>query len=37
MKSVWETLCSIWSWFVLGASMVVWLPLMALIRLITST
>ena len=35
MKSVWETLCSIWSWFVLGASMVVWLPLMALIRLVT--
>jgi 1-acyl-sn-glycerol-3-phosphate acyltransferase len=35
MKSAWETLCSIWSWFVLGASMVIWLPLMALIRLAT--
>jgi 1-acyl-sn-glycerol-3-phosphate acyltransferase len=35
MKSAWETLCSIWSWFVLGASMVIWLPLMALIRLVT--
>jgi 1-acyl-sn-glycerol-3-phosphate acyltransferase len=35
MKSLWETLCSIWSWFVLGASMAVWLPLMALIRLVT--
>jgi len=35
MTSAWETLCSIWSWFVLGASMVVWLPLMALIRLVT--
>ena len=35
MTSAWETLCSIWSWFVLGASMVVWLPLMALLRLLT--
>ena len=35
MKSAWETLCSIWSWFVLGASMVIWLPIMALIRLFT--
>ncbi len=35
MKAAWETLCSIWSWFVLGASMVIWLPLMALLRFFT--
>lgn len=35
MKSLWETLCSIWSWFVLGACMVLWLPIMALLRLVT--
>ncbi len=35
MNAVWETICSIWSWFVLGASMVIWLPLMALLRLFT--
>jgi len=35
MKAAWETICSVWSWLVLGASMVVWLPLMALIRFIT--
>lgn len=35
MKSLWETLCSIWSWFVLGACMVIWLPIMALLRLVT--
>ena len=35
MKSLWETLCSIWSWFVLGACMVLWLPIMAVLRLVT--
>ncbi len=35
MKAAWETICSVWSWLVLGASMVGWLPLMALIRFIT--
>lgn len=35
MKSFWEAVCSVWSWFVLGASMALWLPLMALIRLAT--
>ncbi len=35
MKAVWEAVCSVWSWFVLGASMALWLPLMALIRLAT--
>ncbi len=36
MKSLWETLCSIWSWFVLAACTVIWLPLMALVRLVTA-
>jgi len=36
MKGAWVTLCSIWSWFVLGACMLVWLPLMALVRLVTT-
>jgi len=35
MKAVWEAVCSVWSWFVLGASMALWLPLMALIRVAT--
>ena len=35
MNAAWDTLCSIWSWFVLGASMLVWLPLMAIMRLVT--
>lgn len=35
MSALWITLCSIWSWFVLGASMVIWLPLMAIVRLVT--
>ena len=35
MNAAWDTLCSIWSWFVLGASMLVWLPLMAVMRLVT--
>lgn len=30
------TLVSIWSWFVLAASLIIWLPLMAITRLVTA-
>ena len=36
MKAAWETLCSIWSWLVLGTCILIWLPLMALVRLATA-
>lgn len=35
MSQLYTTICSIWSWFVLAACMLIWLPLMALIRLVT--
>ncbi len=35
MNQLWITLCSIWSWFVLGACMVLWAPAMGLVRLVT--
>lgn len=37
MKQLWGTLCSIWSWFVLGACMVLWMPAMGLTYLLTRT
>ena len=36
MKNLSLTLWSIWSWFVLGICMVVWLPLMAVVLVLTS-
>jgi 1-acyl-sn-glycerol-3-phosphate acyltransferase len=35
MKQLWQALSSIWAWFVLGACLVLWMPLMATVRLIT--
>jgi 1-acyl-sn-glycerol-3-phosphate acyltransferase len=35
MARLWQTLMSIWAWFVLGSALVLWLPAMALIRLAT--
>ena len=35
MTQLWVTLCSIWSWFVLGACIVLWAPVMGLIYLFT--
>lgn len=35
MTQAWITLCSIWSWFVLGACMVLWAPAMGLVYLVT--
>ncbi len=35
MNQFYTTICSIWSWFVLGASMLIWLPIMGFIRLVT--
>lgn len=35
MSQLWIALCSIWSWFVLGACIVLWWPVMAVLRLAT--
>lgn len=35
MAPLWQALTSIWAWFVLAACLVLWLPAMALIRLVT--
>lgn len=36
MRQLWATLVSIWVWLVLGLCVVLWLPLMALVRLVTA-
>jgi 1-acyl-sn-glycerol-3-phosphate acyltransferase len=36
MSSLWQTIVSIWAWLVLIACVVIWLPLMALLRLVTA-
>ncbi|HTS88889.1 MAG TPA: lysophospholipid acyltransferase family protein [Gemmatimonadales bacterium] len=33
---LWVTLVSIWTWFVLGACLLLWLPILALVRLVTA-
>jgi 1-acyl-sn-glycerol-3-phosphate acyltransferase len=35
MAQLWQALLSIWAWFVLGTCLVLWIPLMAVVRLIT--
>lgn len=35
MASLWQALMSVWAWLVLGACLVLWIPLMAAVRLIT--
>jgi 1-acyl-sn-glycerol-3-phosphate acyltransferase len=35
MAQLWQTLMSLWAWLVLGTCLVLWLPVMALIRLAT--
>jgi 1-acyl-sn-glycerol-3-phosphate acyltransferase len=35
MSRLWQSLASIWAWLVLGACVLVWFPLMALLRLVT--
>ena len=35
MASLWQALMSIWAWLVLGTCLVLWMPLMAAVRLIT--
>jgi 1-acyl-sn-glycerol-3-phosphate acyltransferase len=37
LTQLYLTLCSIWSWFVLAACLLLWLPLMAVVRLVTFT
>jgi 1-acyl-sn-glycerol-3-phosphate acyltransferase len=36
MSRAWETIVSVWVWLVLGLCVVLWLPLMALVRLVTA-
>jgi 1-acyl-sn-glycerol-3-phosphate acyltransferase len=35
MASLWQTLMTLWAWLVLGTCLVLWMPLMAAVRLIT--
>ncbi|HYL31334.1 MAG TPA: lysophospholipid acyltransferase family protein [Gemmatimonadales bacterium] len=35
MAQLWQTLMSVWAWLVLGAALVLWLPVMGLLRLAT--
>lgn len=35
MAQLWQALMSLWAWLILGTCLVVWMPLMALVRLIT--
>jgi 1-acyl-sn-glycerol-3-phosphate acyltransferase len=35
MKRAWVNICSVWSWFVLGACIVLWVPIMSVLRLLT--
>jgi 1-acyl-sn-glycerol-3-phosphate acyltransferase len=35
MKQLWQALASIWAWFVLATCLVLWMPLMAAVRLVT--
>lgn len=36
MSRLWQSLASLWAWLVLGACVLIWLPLMALLRLVTA-
>ena len=36
MSRLWQSLVSIWAWLVLAACIVLWLPVMALLRLVTA-
>ncbi|HEX5387192.1 MAG TPA: lysophospholipid acyltransferase family protein [Gemmatimonadales bacterium] len=36
MARVWQSIFSVWAWLVLGTCVVLWLPLMAAVRLITA-
>ena len=36
MNAAWVAIASIWSWFVLAATLVIWCPTMAIIRLVTA-
>ncbi len=36
MSRLWQTLMSVWAWFVLATCVVIWLPLMAITRLVTA-
>jgi 1-acyl-sn-glycerol-3-phosphate acyltransferase len=36
MSRLWQSLASVWAWLVLGACVLVWFPLMALLRLVTA-
>jgi 1-acyl-sn-glycerol-3-phosphate acyltransferase len=36
MSRIWQSLVSLWSWIVLGACIVLWLPVMAVVRLATA-
>ncbi len=35
MSRAWDTIVSVWVWLVLGLSLVLWLPLLAVVRLLT--
>jgi 1-acyl-sn-glycerol-3-phosphate acyltransferase len=37
MSRLWQSLVSIWAWLVLAACIVLWLPVMALLRLVTAS
>lgn len=36
MSRLWQSLASLWAWLVLGTCVLVWFPLMALLRLVTA-
>jgi 1-acyl-sn-glycerol-3-phosphate acyltransferase len=36
MSQLWQSLMSVWGWLVLGACLALWLPIMALTRLVTA-
>ncbi|HTO72260.1 MAG TPA: lysophospholipid acyltransferase family protein [Gemmatimonadales bacterium] len=36
LRNLWSTIASLWTWFILGMALLVWLPLMAVVRLATA-
>jgi 1-acyl-sn-glycerol-3-phosphate acyltransferase len=36
MSRLWQSLASLWAWLVLGSCVLIWFPLMALLRLVTA-
>jgi 1-acyl-sn-glycerol-3-phosphate acyltransferase len=36
LRNLWTTVASIWTWLVLGLALLIWLPLMAIVRAVTA-